>query len=163
MPAETGTMQADDILPFQGQVSLTRIVDAPIERVFAAWTDPRHFAKWWGPDGFANPVCELDVRPGGAIRVVMRAPDGTEYPMSGTFHEVEPPTRLVFTSVAEDREGTAHLEGHNCVTLVAEGDRTRITVEARARALTHAGTFYLKGMEAGWEQTVAGLGAYVAA
>jgi hypothetical protein len=45
------------------------------------WTDPSHLAQWWGPHGFTNPVCEMDVRPGGALRIVMRAPDGTDYPM----------------------------------------------------------------------------------
>ena len=58
-------------------------------------------AQWWGPQGFSNPVCEMDVRPGGALRIVMRAPDGAEYPMSGVFREVIKPERLVLSTVAE--------------------------------------------------------------
>jgi uncharacterized protein YndB with AHSA1/START domain len=45
---------------------ITRVFDAPRALVFKAWTDPKHVAQWWGPPGFTNPVCELDVRPGGA-------------------------------------------------------------------------------------------------
>ncbi len=75
---------------------ITRTFDSPRELVFKAWTDPKHVTQWWGPHGFTNPVCELDVRPGGAIRIHMRGPDGTVYPMTGTFHEVVEPERLVF-------------------------------------------------------------------
>ena len=66
------------------EVTLTRIFDAPRTLVFAMWTDPRHVAQWWGPQGFSNPVCEMDVRSGGALRIVMRAPDGVDYPMRGS-------------------------------------------------------------------------------
>ena len=57
---------------------IERIFDAPPNLVFKAWTDPKQVAQWWGPKGFTNPVCEMDVRPGGALRIVMRAPDGAE-------------------------------------------------------------------------------------
>src|ERR1700677_4936537 len=82
------------------ELTLTRILDAPRELVFKLWTEPRHLAQWWGPHGFTNPVCELDARAGGAIRVHMRAPDGTAYPMGGAFEEIVPPQRLVFTTSA---------------------------------------------------------------
>ncbi len=75
---------------------MTREFDAPRELVFKAWTDAKQTAQWWGPKGFTNPVCELDVRVGGAIRIHMRAPDGVVYPMTGVFEEI-------------DRAGTADL------------------------------------------------------
>ena len=53
----------------------TRICDAPGELVFKAWTDSKHMEQWWGPHGFANPVCEMDVRPGGSYRIHMRGPN----------------------------------------------------------------------------------------
>jgi uncharacterized protein YndB with AHSA1/START domain len=56
------------------ELILTRILGAPRSLVFRAWTDPKHLARWWGPRGFSNPVCELDVRPGGLIRIDMRGP-----------------------------------------------------------------------------------------
>ncbi len=62
-------------------------------------------AQWFGPRGFTAPVCELDVRVGGSLRIVMRGPDGNEYPMKGTFREVVVPERLVFTNIATDLDG----------------------------------------------------------
>jgi uncharacterized protein YndB with AHSA1/START domain len=53
-------------------LTISRVFDAPRGRVFKAWIDANHMAQWWGPQGFTNPVCELDVRPGGAIRIHMR-------------------------------------------------------------------------------------------
>jgi len=73
-------------------------------------------AQWWGPKNFTNPVCELDVRPGGAWRIVMRAPDGMEYISAGVYSEVAKPERLVFTNNAYDHEGKSLLEGVTSVT-----------------------------------------------
>src|SRR3984957_63515 len=81
----------------------TRIFDAPPEVVFRAWTAPERLKRWWGPKGFTNPVCEVDLRPGGAIRIHMRAPDGVVYPMTGLFVEIVEPERLMFTSSALDK------------------------------------------------------------
>src|ERR1700689_4045546 len=86
------------------ELTITRVFDAPRNIVFAAWTDAKQLAQWWGPTGFTNPVCEIDVRPGGAIRIDMRAPDGTIYPMTGVFVEIVPLERIVFTSFALDKE-----------------------------------------------------------
>ncbi len=74
--------------------------------MFEAWTDANHLAQWWGAKGFTNPVCEVDARTGGALRIVMRGPDDTEYPMTGTFREVVAPERLVFTNNPVDGDGT---------------------------------------------------------
>src|SRR5262249_17479359 len=97
-------------------VVITRIFDAPRELVFKAWTDPVHVARWWGPKGFTNPVCEIDLRVGGELRIVMRAPDGAEHPMKGVFQEIEPPARLVFSNIAIDAHGKTLLEGLTTVT-----------------------------------------------
>jgi uncharacterized protein YndB with AHSA1/START domain len=91
--------------PAGREVVFTRVVDAPRRLVFEARTDPKHVAQWWSPHGFTNPVCELDVRPGGAIRIDMRGPDGIVYPMTGVYQEIVEPERLVFTSAALDDEG----------------------------------------------------------
>src|SRR3546814_19625484 len=76
-------------------VTFTRHVAAPREQVFALWTKTEHLAKWWGPAGFTNPVCELDARPDGRLTIDMTAPDGTVYPMGGVVEEILPPQRLV--------------------------------------------------------------------
>ena len=77
------------------EITITRMFDAPRAVVFRAWTDAGQLAQWWGPKGFTNPVCEIDVRVGGAIRIHMRSPDGNIYPMKGEFREIVPPERLV--------------------------------------------------------------------
>lgn len=136
------------------EVTLTRVFDAPRELVFRMWTEPRHMAQWWGPHHFTNPVCEIDARPGGKIRIDMRAPDGTVYPMTGTFREVKPPERLVFVAVAEDQDGNAHLELLTTVTFEDEGGKTRLTVEASAVGFTPAAPQMLAGMDAGWSQSL---------
>jgi uncharacterized protein YndB with AHSA1/START domain len=148
------------------EVTLTRIYDAPRSLVFKMWTDPKHMAQWWGPRGFTNPACELDVRPGGKIWIVMRGPKGTEFdqdfPMSGTFHEVVEPQRLVFTAVAEDKDGNPLLEAHTTVTFEDQGGKTKLTVQANAVGLAPIAPQMLAGMEAGWSQSLEKLAELVA-
>ena len=144
------------------ELIITRILDAPREPVFRAWTDPAHLARWWGPKGFTNPVCEADVRPGGVLRIVMRGPDGSEYPMKGVFQEVVSPERLVFTNIAVDADGKHLLEGVTQVTLAEQSDKTKLTVNTRAVAVVDHAVEYLKGMEAGWTQSLERLEALVA-
>ncbi len=78
----------------------SRIIDAPRTRVFQAWT--RQLPQWWGPHGITTPVCEMDLRPGGIFRTVMRAPAGAEYPTKGVFLEVVEPERIVFTDAFDE-------------------------------------------------------------
>lgn len=79
---------------------ITRTFDAPRALVWRAFSDPFHLAQWWGPRGYTNPVCELDLRPGGHWHNVMRAPDGTEYAVDSVFIEVVPPERIVYRNAA---------------------------------------------------------------
>ncbi len=139
----------------------TRIFGAPRSVAFKAWTDPKHAAQWWGPHGFTNPVCELDVRPGGAIRIDMRGPDGTVYPMSGVYREIVELERLVFTSAALDEEGKPLFEVLNTVTFTEHGGKTTLTTQARVVKSTAKAAPYLEGMEAGWTQSLERLEEYV--
>lgn len=77
------------------ELVLTRIIDAPRERIYHAWT--KQLSQWWGPHGMTTPFVEMDLRPGGEFRTVMRAPDGTEFPTKGVFLEVVENERIVFT------------------------------------------------------------------
>jgi len=134
---------------------ITRTVNASRELVYKAWIDQKLLAKWWGPHGFTNPVCELNVRPGGAIRIDMRGPDGTVYPMKGVFREIKQPERLVFTSTAlEDEKGNPQLENLNTITLVGLGKKTKITVRADVVKSMPAADRALSGMEEGWKQSL---------
>jgi uncharacterized protein YndB with AHSA1/START domain len=145
---------ASSAITAERTVTITRVLDAPRDLVFLLWTEPRHMAQWWGPHGFTNPVCELDPRAGGAIRIDMRAPDGTVYPMTGTFREIMPPRRLVFEAVAEDRAGNALLRSLTVATLADEGGKTKVTVHADAVGLAPEAPRMLAGMEAGWTQSL---------
>ena len=78
-------------------LTLTRVIEAPRALVWKAWTDPEHLKTWWAPAPYTTPECEMDVRPGGVFRTVMRSPDGTEHPGDGVFLEVVPYKRIVFT------------------------------------------------------------------
>ncbi len=104
-PAAKRSSSLKTSAPVSSELVLTRTIDAPRELVWKAWTDPNHVAQWWGPHGFTNPVCELDVRPSGAIRIDMRGPDGAVYPMAGIYQAIDVPERLVFTSAGLDEAG----------------------------------------------------------
>jgi PhnB protein len=134
----------------QRDVTITRVYDAPRELVFSLWTDVKHLAKWWGPHGFTNPRCEADPRPGGKILIHMQAPDGGVHPMGGTFHEVVPHERIVFTSFVELPDSTRVVESHNTVLFEEQGKRTKMILHARAVGFTAMATRMLAGMEAGW-------------
>ena len=144
------------------EVVITRIFDAPRELVFKAWTDPKQMARWWGPKGFTNPVCELDVRVGGVWRIVMRSPDGMEYPCGGVYCEVVEPERLVFTNIATDKDGNPVLDGLTTVTFAEHGGKTKLTLQTRAAAVVDYAAAYLEGMEAGWTQSLERLGELLA-
>jgi uncharacterized protein YndB with AHSA1/START domain len=143
-------------------VVITRLFDASPAAVFKAWTDPRQLKLWWGPHGFTNPVCEVDARVGGAWRIVMRAPDGTDYPCGGIYREIVAPERLVFTNIATDKDGQPILDGLTTVLFAAQGDKTKLTLQTRAVALVGYAAAYLAGMEAGWTQSLDRLAAELA-
>lgn len=138
-------------------VAITRVFDAPRAVVFRAWTDPLHVAQWWGPKGFSNPVCDWDARPGGTFRIVMRAPDGVEYPMTGVFREIIEPERLVFTDIAHDSRGVAVLEALTTVTFADTAGKTKLTLQSGAIGLSARAAAMLAAQEEGWTQSLARL------
>lgn len=136
------------------EVVITRVFDAPRELVFKAWTEAEHIARWWGPEGFTVPSCQSDPRPGGSLKIVMRGPDGTDYPVTGTYRELVSPERLVVESNAVDDAGNTLLEGLNTVTFADRDGKTEITLRAHAVALVPEAVPMLGGMEAGWTQSL---------
>jgi uncharacterized protein YndB with AHSA1/START domain len=135
-------------------VTLTRVIDTPRELVWRAWTEPKHLAQWFGPRGFTSSVPELDVRVGGALRIVMHGPDGNDYPMKGVFREVVAPERLVFSNIAVDKDGNHLLEGETTVILEEQGGKTKLTLHTHAVGLVPIAPQMLAGMEAGWSQSL---------
>ncbi len=144
------------------ELTLTRTFDAPRELVFRAWTDPHLVSQWWGPDDFTNPTCQIDARPGGTIYIVMRGPDGAEYPMRGVFREVVPFVRLVFFSVAvEDEKGNSQFEVLTTVTFAEMDNQTILTLRLETLKILPAAEWAFSGMEAGWTQSLAKLANYL--
>ena len=144
--------------PSDRELSATRVVEAARRRVFEAWTRPQHVPHWMlGPDGWTMPVCEIDLRPGGAWHYVWRRSDGTEMEMRGAYREIVPPERLVST----ESWGGDWPETLNTLVLSEVDGNTRITLtvlypskEARDAAL---GT----GMKGGMSQSFDRLGEYL--
>ncbi|HTQ31192.1 MAG TPA: SRPBCC domain-containing protein [Opitutaceae bacterium] len=141
---------------------ITREFAAPRELVFKAWTDPKHLAQWWGPKGFTNPVCEWDVRPGGKIYDIMRAPNGDEYPMGGEFREIVAPERLVFTSGALDKNGKMLFEFLHTATFTEQNGKTRLLLRSRVLSTTADAARYIGGFETGMTMSLERLGAHLA-
>ncbi len=144
------------------EIVLSRVINAPRERVWEAWTDPNQVAQWWGPKGFTNPVCKLDVRCGGGIRIDMRGPDGTIYPMTGSFREIVEPERLAFISAALDKNGKPLFEVLTTMTFDTQGKKTKLTLHASVVNRTPEAAPYLTGMNEGWNQSLDRLTDFVA-
>jgi uncharacterized protein YndB with AHSA1/START domain len=155
-------MTAAATKPFaEREITITRVFDAPRALVFAAWTDAKHLAQWWGPNGFTNPVCEIDPRVGGALRIHMRDPNGNVYPMKGLIREIVPPERLVFTNIALDQAGNPIIEGLTSVAFAEKDGKTTLTLHTKGAAVVEYAAAYLKGMETGWTQSIDRLQAFV--
>ena len=141
------------------EIVISRRFNAPRELLFATWTDPRHLARWWGPAGFTNPICEWDARVGGKIHDVMRGPDGTEYPMGGKFRELVAPERLVMTCGALDGHGVLLFEFEHAVTFTEQDGVTTVTIRSRLLTATAGAEKYTNGYRAGMTQSLERLAA----
>ena len=87
---------------------VTRIIDAPIELVWKAWTDPQYVMRWWGPEFYTSPICKIDLREGGSYLFCMRAPQdqgGQDIYTTGVYKRVVPLQRLEFTQGLADKNG----------------------------------------------------------
>jgi uncharacterized protein YndB with AHSA1/START domain len=112
--------------PSDREIRMTRLFDAPRHLVFEAMTKPEHVKRWWGRlgEGYSVPVCEIDLRPGGAWRFVNRHPKG-EVAFHGEYREITPPGRLVFTEIFEQFPDSVSVVTAD---FTDEGGKTRFTV-----------------------------------
>jgi uncharacterized protein YndB with AHSA1/START domain len=106
----------------------SRVFGAPRELVFAAWSDPKHLAQWWGPNGFTTTTSAFDMRAGGVWRFVMHGPDGRDYQNRITFDEVVKPERLVYHHGGGD--DVEPVQFRVTVTFEDLGGKTRLTMHA---------------------------------
>jgi uncharacterized protein YndB with AHSA1/START domain len=142
---------------------LTRLIDAPREKLFRAWTEPALLMQWFAPLPYTTPRAELDVRPGGASLVVMRGPDGVELPNQGVYLEVVRNERLVFTDAF-----TAAWEPSQkpfmtvILTFQDEGGKTRYTARVRHWTVADRESHEKMGFHQGWGRCADQLEALVA-
>jgi uncharacterized protein YndB with AHSA1/START domain len=86
-------------------VIVTRRFDAPVERVWQAWSDPEDVKRWWGPQGFSSPLCRMDFREGGTTLVSMRSDQGWEIFNTWTYRSIDPMERILFVNRFADADG----------------------------------------------------------
>lgn len=149
--------------PNARELVLTRLIDAPREKLYRAWTEPELLVQWFSPLPWTTPEAELDLRAGGKSRVIMRSPEGETFPSEGVYLEVVPNERLVFTDAY-----TAGWEPSEkpfmtaIITFEDEAGKTRYT--ARVRHWSEADREEHEGMgfHEGWGQCADQLAALVA-
>jgi len=92
------------------ELLITRTLNAPVELVWEAFTNPEHVANWWGPNGFTNTIYTMDLRPGGLWELVMHGPDGTNYKNKSIYKEIVVNKRIVFNHFNPDFTTTIEFE-----------------------------------------------------
>ena len=125
------------------ELVLTRVVNAPRERVWKAFTDPKEVAVWWGPNGFSNTIHEMEVKVGGVWRFMMHGPDGVDYPNKIVYTKIVEPERLEYD---HSGDGNPDLDAFKTsITFEDLGGKTKVTlrtvftsVEERDRQATFA-------------------------
>jgi uncharacterized protein YndB with AHSA1/START domain len=152
MPAANNAVATDS--PPELSLTLTRILDAPRELVFRAWTEPEHLMQWSAPHGFTVTHADGELKPGGKWRSCMRSPDGKDLWLGGTYLEIAPPERLVFTH-GWDEDGPGR-ETTVTVTLEDHNGKTRLTLQQSG----FPSMAERDGHEGGWSETLERLAAY---
>ena len=157
MPQATNAEGATVTLPSERAILITRTFDAPRALVFEAWTNPEHVARWWDPGRVPLAVCEIDLRPGGAFRFVHGGTSAMKHEFAGTYREIDPPSRLVFTTRTPsgvESTGTLVFGVHGDTTVLA------LTIECASRADRDA--MLAMRVDAGTARTLDNLAQYVA-
>jgi len=157
------------------EIISTRVIAAPRDLVFKAFSDPENLARWWGPKGFTNTFHEFDLRPGGAWRFVMHGPDGVDYPNESVFVEVVKPERIVFVNSFSDEKGNVArhsmhmawpLEILNTIGFTEQAGKTTVTVRSQPlNATEEERKTFEDGFESrqqGWGGTLDKLAEYLA-
>jgi uncharacterized protein YndB with AHSA1/START domain len=145
-----GSFAATLTMPSDRELVITRVFDAPRRLVFEAMTKPEHVKHWYGPRSLTMTLCEIDLRPGGRWRYVLRDPDGNEHAFSGVYREIVPPERIVST------EGYEALPGHDylaTVTLAEQGGKTTVRSHLLYKSVEDRNGHLQSGMEPGMNET----------
>lgn len=146
------------------ELVLTREIDAPPEKLFKAWTQPELLKQWFAPLPFTTPHAELDVRPGGSSLIVMRGPDGTDYPNRGVYLEVVENERLVSTDAFTHAWQPSEKPFMTLILTFEEidGGKTRYTARVRHWTVEDREMHEKMGFHEGWGTCADQLAALVA-
>jgi len=136
--------------PSDRETVITRIFDAPRELVFEAMTRPEHVKRWWGIRSTTLVVCDIDLRPGGRWRYVLRDESGQEFGFSGEYREIDPPARIVSTEEFEPMPGTEYVV---TMTLEEVDGKTKMTSHLLYQSAQHRDGHLASGMESGMRET----------
>jgi uncharacterized protein YndB with AHSA1/START domain len=140
---------------------LNRRVQAPRDWVFGALTQAEHLVRWWAPKGFTMPVCQVDLRPGGAWNYTFRSKEGWEHACNALYLEVEPPQKLVMESSVPGKDGQPLFKIRQIFTLEEKKDATILHVEVEVLEAHPGSEPYLNGMKEGFSQTLDNLVGYL--
>jgi uncharacterized protein YndB with AHSA1/START domain len=115
---------------FDRELVVVRLIDAPLARVWRAWSDPAEIVQWWGPHGFSNKTEKREFKPGGHWKHTMIGPDGTRFPNFATYKEIEEGKRIVFVNGGGKEGDDEGVSMRSVVTFKAVGDKTEITMRS---------------------------------
>jgi uncharacterized protein YndB with AHSA1/START domain len=154
------------------ELTIVRTFDAPRELVWKAWTDSEMIKQWWGPNGVVIPKCEIDLKVGGKIYIVMEAGEamgsykGMRWPMLGTFTAVEPNGKLSYDVKAwtegQNENGASTIDQITELTLTEENGKTKLTLKAVIFKTGPKAEMAVQGMQAGFTQQLEKLAAFLA-
>jgi uncharacterized protein YndB with AHSA1/START domain len=141
------------------EIVISRVIDAPREIVFEAFTEVRHLSRWWGPDGFTTTTRSFEFHEGGEWDFVMHGPDGTDYSEWISWTEIAPPERIAMLHGESPGDPNAF---ESVLTFVPDGAATRIVMHTvfPTKGLRDEAVEKYHAIEGG-QQTLAGLAAYV--
>jgi uncharacterized protein YndB with AHSA1/START domain len=141
------------------EIVVSRVIEAPRRLVFEAYTDVKHLAQWWGPNGFTTTTRRFEFRPGGVWDFIMHGPDGTDYPNWIVWKEIAPPERLFLEHGAREGDPAAFL---STVTFVERGPATEVTMRAVFKTRQQRDEVVERyGAIEGGKQTLGRLAAYI--
>jgi uncharacterized protein YndB with AHSA1/START domain len=143
--------------PTDREIVITRIFDAPRADVFEAWTKPTHVARWWDPSGVPLAVCEINLHPNGAFRWVHGGSNGEGYAFTGTYREISPPEKLVFT-VRMSPSGNDPIA---ILVFAEDGDKTKLTITMECSSKEDRDQLLQMRVDVGTAQTLENLAAYL--
>lgn len=146
--------------PGESMFTVTRMFNAPARFVWDAWTKPEYMKRWFGNSCSTLEMCEMDVRPGGAWRRVLRMQDGSLVGFHGVFKELEPPLRVVFTEIFEPFPDHPSIV---TVTMTERDGKTYVRVEQLHQSVESRDAHIASGMERGMRETLDRLEAFVSA